>query len=85
MSQVTHRPPGSDRESNTSVEQRLLGALKTRGAQTIEQLASSQPTVSWAQVFLAIDRMSRAGMVFLRREGGARYCVSLNRGGEGAI
>ena len=69
----------------SGVEQRLLDALKMKGAQTIEQLASLQPTVSWAQVFLAIDRLSRAGLVFLRRDGGCRYCVSLNRTGEGAI
>ncbi len=67
------------------VEQRLLAALKGQGVQTMEQLASLQPTVSWAQVFLAIDRLSRSGLVFLRREGGGRYSVSLNRTGEGAI
>lgn len=69
----------------SGVEQRLLDTLKMKGAQTIEQLASLQPTVSWAQVFLAIDRLSRARLVFLRRDGGCRYCVSLNRTGEGAI
>ena len=69
----------------SGVEQRLLDALKMKGAQTIEQLASLQPTVSWAQVFLAIDRLSRSGVVFLRRDSGCRYCVSLNRTREGAI
>lgn len=85
---MSHAMDGSsqtDRESGSPVEQRLLAALKAKGAQTIEQLASLQPTVSWAQVFLAIDRMSRAGLVFLRRDGGCRYCVSLTRAGAGVI
>lgn len=75
----------TETEPVSGVEQRLLDALKMKGAQTIEQLASLQPTVSWAQVFLAIDRLSRVGLVFLRRDGGCRYCVSLNRTGAGAI
>ncbi|TAJ07788.1 MAG: hypothetical protein EPO61_11705 [Nitrospirae bacterium] len=77
--------PRTELESASGVEQRLLDALTVKGAQTMEQLASLQPTVSWAQVFLAIDRLSRSGLVFLRRDGGCRYCVSLNRTGEGAI
>lgn len=85
MSQTIHRLSRTDQESNSPVEQRLLVALKTSGAQTIEQLVSSQPTVSWAQVFLAIDRLSRSGMVLLRRDRGCRYCVSLNRTGVGVI
>lgn len=77
--------PRTEPESASGVEQRLLDALTVKGAQTMEQLASLQPTVSWAQVFLAIDRLSRSGLVFLRRDGGCRYCVSLKRTGEGAI
>ncbi len=76
---------GTEPEAAPGVEQRLLDALKMKGAQTMEQLASLQPTVSWAQVFLAVDRLSRSGLVFLRRDGGCRYCVSLNRTGEGAL
>ncbi|MBM4132907.1 MAG: hypothetical protein FJ245_03980 [Nitrospira sp.] len=71
--------PGTNPESVSPVEERLLDALKTRGVQTIEQLASSLPTVSWAQVFLAVDRLSRSGLVSLKRAGGCRYAVSLNR------
>lgn len=76
---------GREPEVAPGVEQQLLDALKMKGAQTMEQLASLQPTVSWAQVFLAVDRLSRSGLVFLRRDGGCRYCVSLNRTHEGTL
>lgn len=87
MENAMHAPslPRPEPEPVSWVDQRLLAALRMRGAQTIEQLASLQPTVSWAQVFLAIDRLSRSGLVLLRRDGGCRYCVSLHRTGEGAI
>lgn len=71
--------PRTEPESVSPVEERLLDELKMRGVQTIEQLASSLPTVSWAQVFLAVDRLSRSGSVSLKRAGGCRYSVSLTR------
>nr|MBI3612591.1 hypothetical protein [Nitrospirota bacterium] len=70
--------PRTEPKPVSPVEERLLDELKMRGVQTIEQLASSQPTVSWAQVFLAVDRLSRSGLVSLQRAGGCRYSVSLN-------
>jgi hypothetical protein len=71
--------PGRDAELVSPIEAQLLCELTRCGEQTIEQLASSQPTVSWAQVFLAVDRLSRCGLVFLHRAAGCRYAVSLNR------
>lgn len=64
--------------SSGSVTPRLIEVLRQEGPQTIEAL-STRAGISWTQVFLAIDRLSRSGGVSLRRLGGSRYQVSLNR------
>jgi hypothetical protein len=53
--------------------------LQAGESRTIEQLTASLPDVSWSQVFLAIDRLSRSGQVVLRKVSGQGYLVSLNR------
>lgn len=63
----------------SSIEQRVLAALRVGGDKTIEQLTASLPDVSWTQVFLAIDRLSRSGRVILRRTVRGDYQASLNR------
>jgi hypothetical protein len=62
-----------------SIEQLILAALRVGGDKTIEQLTASLPNVSWTQVFLAIDRLSRSGRVILRRTTRGDYQASLNR------
>lgn len=61
-------------------ESRLIHALQRRGPQTIETL-SSLSGLSWSQVFLAIDRLSRTGNVSLQRLSSCEYQVSANEGG----
>lgn len=63
----------------SSVDESLLTVLRAQGAQTMEQLASSLAGISWAQVFMAIDRLSRSGAVSLRPSGRRDYHVSINR------
>ncbi len=46
----------------------LITSLKKRGPLTIEALAA-ESGMSWAQMFSAVDRLSRAGTVSLRRIG----------------
>lgn len=58
-------------------DEKLIAALKREGPLTIEEL-SSQSGMSWAQMFSAVDRLSRAGTVLLRRIGPA-YQVAYNR------
>ncbi|MEW6542019.1 MAG: hypothetical protein AB1411_00215 [Nitrospirota bacterium] len=65
----------------SSVELTLLQALRMGGARTIDQLASLLPSVSWSQVFLAVDRLSRVGAVTMRRAGNREYLVSLGPAG----
>ena len=51
-------------------DEKLIASLKRRGPLTIEEL-SSESGMSWVQMFFAIDRLSRAGAVSLRRIGPA--------------
>ncbi len=58
-------------------DEKLVAELKRRGPLTIEEL-SSQSGLSWAQMFAAVDRLSRAGHVLLRRMG-PEYLVAYHR------
>lgn len=49
-------------------DEMLITSLKKRGPLTIEALAA-ESGMSWAQMFSAVDRLSRAGTVSLRRIG----------------
>jgi DNA-binding MarR family transcriptional regulator len=60
-------------------EARLIDALRRSGPYTIEAL-SSVSGLSWSQVFLAIDRLSRTGNVSLQRLSSCEYQVSANDG-----
>jgi hypothetical protein len=62
-------------DHHTPSEARLIDALRRRGPQTIETL-SSLSGLSWSQVFLAIDRLSRTGNVSLQRLPSCEYQVS---------
>jgi hypothetical protein len=62
-----------------STEERVLEALRARGPQTLEALACFLTDASWSQVFLAIDRLSRAGMISLQPVRRGEYRVSLKR------
>jgi hypothetical protein len=73
------RPDRAVRDERPAVEERILAALGTGGARTLEQLAAALPDVSWPQVFLAIDRLSRSGGVILRRTNRGDYQASLSR------
>ena len=68
----------SEGNTSVSVDERLLMALRETGPQTLEKLALL-PGLSWPQVFLAIDRLSRSGAVSLQRTRRFEYEVSINR------
>ncbi len=57
----------------------LLAILERNGPQTLDDLGASVPSASWAQLFLAVDRLSRAGAITLRVIGRGEYLVSLAR------
>ncbi|MGH8712156.1 MAG: hypothetical protein ACREVA_12750, partial [Burkholderiales bacterium] len=76
--EVTMNTTGQECDKRCSTDERLLSALRGEGPQTIEMLASL-PGLSWPQVFMAVDRLSRSGAVSLRPTGRGEYQVSLNR------
>jgi hypothetical protein len=61
-----------DADSPRANEVRLVQALRRSGPQTIEAL-SSRSGLSWSQVFLALDRLSRSGAIALRPGGPGVY------------
>lgn len=63
----------------SALDEQLLTSLHRHGAQTVEQLVSSLPGGSWAQVFLSIDRLSRSGAVSLQRTDSRGYQVSVSQ------
>lgn len=63
-------------ERLTTLERELIAILRRDGTQTIESLVQ-RSGFEWAQVFGAIDSLSRSGEVRLRREEGHHYQVSL--------
>jgi predicted transcriptional regulator len=58
-------------------DEKLIAALKKRGPLTIEEL-SSESGMSWARMFFSVDRLSRIGVVSLRRIG-PEYQVAYSR------
>ncbi len=61
-------------------DEMLIASLKKRGPLTIEALAA-ESGMSWAQMFSAVDRLSRAGAVSLRRIGSA-YQVAYHQAAQ---
>ena len=50
-------------------ESRLLDLLRDGEPYTVEQVLEEAPEFTWVQLFVAMDSLSRTGMVELRREG----------------
>jgi hypothetical protein len=48
-----------------SLDEWILGALQRRRSQTIDQLAVSLGDVNWSEFFLAIDRLTKSGVILL--------------------
>lgn len=60
------------------IEDVLRSALQASGPTTMDRLVTLLPCVSWSQVFLAVDRLSRSGTVSLQRTKSGDYRISLN-------
>jgi len=73
MSAISH-----DVTTSLSTDKLLLQALRGMQPQTIESLCSLLPGMTWSQVFLAIDRLSRSGVVTLEPIRRCEYQISLN-------
>ena len=73
MSAISH-----DVTTFLSTDELLLEALRGMQPQTIESFCSLLPGMTWSQVFLAIDRLSRSGVVTLEPIRRCEYQISLN-------
>ncbi|HJU06692.1 MAG TPA: hypothetical protein VJ692_16205 [Nitrospiraceae bacterium] len=68
----------SQSDSLSAIDQCLLEALQSAGPQTLEGLCA-QAGLTWAQGFLAIDRLSRTGAVLLQQARRCEYRVSIKK------
>ena len=59
-------------------ESHLLDLLRDGGGHTVEELLDEAPQFSWAELFVAMDSLSRSGMIELRRTG-FTYCLKKAR------
>lgn len=50
-------------------ESEIMDLLRASGRLTVEEIAERIPDLSWSQLFLAMDVLSRTGEVILWREG----------------
>jgi hypothetical protein len=61
-----------------SMDEWILATVQECGGLTLDQLTRVLPRPNWSQVFLAIDRLSRAGGIRLLVTAGKDYSISLN-------
>lgn len=66
-----------ERNHVSAIERRLLEVLRENGPQTLESLCAL-PDLSWAQVLLAVDHLSRSREVAIEPIAPCEYQVSLN-------
>jgi hypothetical protein len=59
------------------IESAIHQQLARAGTCSLDELAALLPGYSWAQVFAAVDRMTREGTVTLKHPGPFRYLLSL--------
>ncbi len=63
--------------SPSPTTQRILGEVARLRDCDMDQLAKNLPDLSWNQVFLEIDRLSREGEVLVLFRGSGRYTIRL--------
>ncbi len=59
------------------LDRRITETLGLKGPQTMEHLVRTFPDVTWAQVFSAVDRLSRSGKVLLQQSPHRDYLIGL--------
>jgi len=71
--------------SHTPVTDRILGAVQRTQGCDLDTLTNSLSDLSWSQVFLEIDRLSRQGQVQVTLDTGGRYMIRLPEHKQGLI
>jgi hypothetical protein len=64
--------------SKVPVADRILDAVKQTHGCDLDTLAESVPELSWNQVFLELDRLSRTGKIQVVFQLGGRYTIRLS-------
>ncbi|HEX4966946.1 MAG TPA: hypothetical protein VFV44_00370 [Nitrospiraceae bacterium] len=64
---------------NADADEAVLNMLQRYEVLMIEDLITGRPDLSWAQLFLAVDRLSRKNMIALRRIGPSYQILSTNQ------
>ena len=81
--------PELDRDAifqhHPSIDEWITSVLVQHGTQTLDDLGKLLPDVNWAQLFLAIDRLSRSGKISLWSPGFGNYLITANPGHLSAI
>jgi hypothetical protein len=70
--------------SHTPVTDRILGAVQRTHGCDLDTLTNSLSDLSWSQVFLEVDRLSRQGHVLVTFDTGGRYMIRLPEHKEGS-
>ncbi|MGH7147632.1 MAG: hypothetical protein ACREIJ_07015, partial [Nitrospiraceae bacterium] len=63
--------------SHTPVTDRILGQVQRTHGCDLDTLTKSLSDLSWSQVFLEVDRLSRDGQVQVTLDTGGRYMIRL--------
>jgi len=66
---MTERASCTNSSPLTAAESQLLHLLQDGRSHTLEELLDEAPEFSWAQLFIAMDHLSRSGMVEICRHG----------------
>ena len=63
--------------SNRPVTDRILDQVQHTPGCDLDTLTKSLSDLSWGQVFLEVDRLSREGQVLVTRDTGGHYLIRL--------
>jgi hypothetical protein len=66
-------------QEKPSIDEWVLAALQQHGTQTLDQMSKLLPEINWAQLFLAIDRLSRSRKISLWSPGFGDYLITANQ------
>jgi hypothetical protein len=64
-------------QNSPSIDEWIIAVLEGKGEQKLEALASLLQETNWAQLFLAVDRLSRAEKIRIRQTSDHDYLLSL--------
>ena len=62
---------------NVSAEKIVIERLRRTGTCFLDELVTSLPQLSWGDVFTAVNRMSRNGLLLIRQVGYSTYQITL--------